>query len=71
MVRSHKEISDIVERLHFYLNQCSGLDDFHVEGESPVVIGDAFVKMARMQELTVFCTEDLARLLKNIINEYA
>ena len=71
MLRCHKTNSDRIERLHFYLNQCSRLRDFHVDGESPVVMGDAFGKLSGMQELAVFYTEHLANILKNISRKYS
>lgn len=70
MLRSHKEKSDIVEKLDFYLNQASGLDDYHRDGESPVVIGDVFEMFGGRLGLTEFYTESLAPFIDSIIAKY-
>lgn len=70
MSRSRKKMTDIVEKLDFYLNQSSGLDGYHRDGESPVVVGDALAMLGSSQALTDFYTETLAPFIKSIIEKH-
>lgn len=69
MYREHKEKAEIVQRLTFYMNQALGLDGYHQEEESPVVIGDIFGDMGRQAELTTFYVDRLAPFVKGIITK--
>jgi hypothetical protein len=70
MLRSHRQKSDIVEKLDFYLSQASGLSEHHRDGESPVVLGDIFSMVGNRAGLTEFYKESLAPFIKTIIAKH-
>jgi hypothetical protein len=69
MTRAHKEKSDMVEKLDFYLTQASKKGAFLQGTSSPIVLTGAFESLTARSELTQFYIAVLAPFVKSLLSK--
>lgn len=69
MIYDGKEHSEVVKKMEFYLGHASGLNE-HYNEELPVFLRDISSVIKGTSELSVFYTESLVPLIRNIATKY-